>query len=80
MQSFLIEITKDIFVFKENGADHLLLDDIRDEARAKGTGKWTSQEAMDLELPITVIDTAVSMRDVSKYKALRSEISAHIWW
>ena len=76
LQSFLMDITKDIFVFKENGADHLLLDDIRDEARAKGTGKWTSQEAMDLELPITVIDTAVSMRDVSKYKALRSEISA----
>ena len=53
--------------------DHLLLDDIRDEAKSKGTGKWTSQVAMDLNLPIPVIDIAVSMRDLSKYKSLRME-------
>jgi len=76
LQSFLMEITKDIFSFKQAGADHLLVDDIKDEARAKGTGKWTSQVAMDLELPATVIDTAVSMRDVSKYKSLRVQLSA----
>ncbi|MCW3091144.1 MAG: hypothetical protein JWP81_2213 [Ferruginibacter sp.] len=76
LQSFLIEITKDIFKFKKPGADHLLVDDIKDEARAKGTGKWTSQVAMDLELPATVIDTAVSMRDLSKYKSLRMQLSA----
>ncbi|MBC7889512.1 MAG: NADP-dependent phosphogluconate dehydrogenase [Ferruginibacter sp.] len=76
LQSFLIEITKDIFAFKKPGEDHLLLDDIKDEARAKGTGKWTSQVAMDLELPATVIDTAVSMRDLSKYKPLRMQVSA----
>jgi len=75
LQSFLIDITKDIFAFKKEGADHLLLDDIKDEARAKGTGKWTSQVAMDLELPATVIDTAVSMRDLSKYKSLRQQLS-----
>ncbi|MFT4063038.1 MAG: NADP-dependent phosphogluconate dehydrogenase [Edaphocola sp.] len=71
LQSFLVEITKDIFAFKEPGAGHLLLDDIKDEARAKGTGKWTSQVAMDLQVPIPTIDTAVAMRDLSKYKALR---------
>lgn len=76
LQSFLIEITKDIFKFSEPGADHLLLDDIKDEARAKGTGKWTSQVAMDLELPIPVIDTAVAMRDLSKYKTLRVQLAA----
>ncbi|MES2891797.1 MAG: NADP-dependent phosphogluconate dehydrogenase [Bacteroidota bacterium] len=76
LQSFLMDITKDIFVYKDKGVDHLLLHDIKDEARAKGTGKWTSQEAMDLELPVTIIDTAVSMRDLSKYKTLRTEISA----
>jgi 6-phosphogluconate dehydrogenase len=76
LQSFLIEITRDIFAFKEQGSDHLLLDDIRDEARSKGTGKWTSQIAMDLELPVTVIDTAVAMRDLSKYKALREQMAA----
>jgi 6-phosphogluconate dehydrogenase len=76
LQSFLIEITKDIFAYKETGADHLLLDDIKDEARSKGTGKWTSQVAMDLQCPIPTIDIAVSMRDLSKYKTLREEASA----
>ena len=76
LQSFLMDITKDIFSFKEPGADHLLLDDIKDEARAKGTGKWTSQVAMDLQSPIPTIDTAVSMRDLSKYKILREEAAA----
>jgi 6-phosphogluconate dehydrogenase len=71
LQSFLLEITKDIFKYKTPGTDHLLLDDIKDEARAKGTGKWTSQVAMDLQAPIPTIDTAVAMRDLSKYKELR---------
>ncbi len=75
LQSFLIEITADIFNYKEEGIDHLLLDDIRDVARSKGTGKWTSQVAMDLQLPETVIDTAVSMRDLSKFKSLREQLS-----
>jgi 6-phosphogluconate dehydrogenase len=75
LQSFLLEITRDIFAFKKPGADHLLLDDIKDEAKAKGTGKWTSQVAMDLNLPISVIDIAVSMRDLSKYKSLRTQAS-----
>ncbi|GLU52514.1 NADP-dependent phosphogluconate dehydrogenase [Dyadobacter frigoris] len=73
LQSFLIDITKDIFKYKAPGTDHLLLDDIKDEARAKGTGKWTSQAAMDLQSPIPTIDTAVAMRDLSKYKALREK-------
>jgi 6-phosphogluconate dehydrogenase len=75
LQSFLLDITKDIFLYKEETADHLLLDDIKDEARAKGTGKWTSQIAMDLEVPIPTIDTAVAMRDLSKYKDLRMQIA-----
>ncbi len=73
LKSFLLEITKDILLFKAPGTDHLLVDDIKDEARAKGTGKWTSQVAMDLQAPIPTIDTAVSMRDLSKYKELREE-------
>jgi len=75
LQSYLLEITKDIFAFKKEGTNELLLNDIKDEARAKGTGKWTSQGAMDLELPVPTIDTAVSMRDLSKYKALRVRLS-----
>lgn len=73
LQSFLIDITKDILKFKAPGTDHLLIDDIKDEARAKGTGKWTSQVAMDLQAPIPTVDSAVSMRDLSKYKKLREE-------
>ncbi len=71
LQSFLLDVTKDIFTFRAEGSDQLLLDSIKDEAKAKGTGKWTSQVAMDLVTPIPAIDTAVSMRDLSKYKALR---------
>lgn len=73
LQSYLIEITRDIFDFKKPGEDHLLLNDIKDEAKAKGTGKWTSQAAMDLVVPIPIIDIAVSMRDLSKYKDLRTQ-------
>lgn len=76
LQSFLIDITADIFKYKAPGSDHLLLDDIKDEARAKGTGKWTSQAGMDLQSPIPTIDTAVAMRDLSKYKALREQAAA----
>lgn len=75
LKSFLMEVTKDIFLYKEPGSDHLLVDDIKDEARAKGTGKWTSQVAMDLQAPIPTVDTAVAMRDLSKYKQLRVEAS-----
>lgn len=73
LRSFLIEITRDIFSFREPGADHLLVHDIKDEARSKGTGKWTSQVAMDLQTPVSVIDAAVAMRDLSKYKRLRAQ-------
>jgi 6-phosphogluconate dehydrogenase len=75
LQSFLLDITKDIFSFKNPDSDHLLLDDIKDEARAKGTGKWTSQVAMDLQAPIPTVDAAVSMRDLSKYKQLREQLA-----
>ena len=76
LQSFLLEITADIFAYKEPGASSLLLDGIKDEAKAKGTGKWTSQVAMDMVTPIPDIDSAVSMRDLSKYKAMRVEAAS----
>ncbi|MBK5243960.1 MAG: NADP-dependent phosphogluconate dehydrogenase [Eubacteriaceae bacterium] len=75
LKSYLLEITRDIFAYKNKGAKYLLLNDIKDEAKAKGTGKWTSQAAMDLNLPIPIIDIAVSMRDLSKYKTLRTRAS-----
>lgn len=76
LQSFLLEITTEIFSYKNEGDNHLLLDDIKDEAKSKGTGKWTSQVAMELNLSIPIIDIAVSMRDLSKYKVLRTAAAA----
>ena len=75
-QSFLLDITRDIFAYHEPGDPTILLDHIKDEARAKGTGKWTSQVAMDLVTPIPAIDSAVAMRDLSKYKAVRVQAAA----
>ena len=49
---------------------------ILDKAGSKGTGKWTSQEAMDLAVPLPTIDMAVAMRDLSAYKEERVQAAA----
>ncbi len=74
LKSFLMEITKDVFLFKDVKTGNLLVDEIKDEAKSKGTGKWTSQVAMDVEMPIPIIDSAVSTRNLSKLKKLRVEL------
>ena len=71
LQSFLMEITADVFLKKDDRTDNLLLDMILDKARQKGTGMWTSQSAMDLNVPIPTIDAAVSMRYLSALKEER---------
>jgi 6-phosphogluconate dehydrogenase len=73
LQSYLLEITRDIFARKDDKTGNRLIDMILDEAGAKGTGKWTSQDSMDLHYPIPVIDIAVSTRDLSVYKNQRKE-------
>lgn len=74
LQSFLIEITADIFRQPDlDGGEGFLIDKILDSAKQKGTGKWTSQSAMDLGVPIPTIDTAVTMRFISALKAQRKE-------
>ena len=75
LQSYLLEITADIFLY-QNEDGSFLIDSIKDEAKAKGTGKWTTQISTDLELPVPTIDIAVAMRDLSKYKGLRTEVAA----
>ena len=75
LQSYLLEITSNIFLYKENGSQEFLLDVIKDEAKSKGTGKWTTQVATDLETPIPTIDLAVAMRNLSKYKLLRTAVA-----
>lgn len=71
MQSFLLEITADIFTHKDAETGMDMVDVILDKAGAKGTGKWTSQNAMDLSLPVPTIDAAVTARDMSVYKEER---------
>jgi 6-phosphogluconate dehydrogenase len=68
LQSFLIEITADVFLKKDDDTPADLVDMILDKAKQKGTGMWTSQSAMDLNVPIPVIDAAVSMRYISALK------------
>lgn len=75
LKSFLIEITAEIFGFKDAETDDLLVNKISDRARQKGTGKWTSQNAMELQVPLPTVDMAVTLRDTSAYKELRQEIA-----
>lgn len=73
LQSFLVEITADIFLQKDDKTDAHLVDVISDKAGSKGTGKWTSQDSMELPVAVPVIDTAVAMRTLSGYKDERVE-------
>ncbi|GGE93748.1 6-phosphogluconate dehydrogenase (decarboxylating) [Chishuiella changwenlii] len=73
LNSFLIEITRDIFKYKDT--EGYLLDFIMDKAGSKGTGKWTSQDAMDLGVAIPTIDASVSSRTISAYKEDRVKAS-----
>lgn len=71
LQSFLVEITSEILNKKDELAEGDLVDKILDKAKQKGTGKWTSQNAMDLGIPVPSIDIAVSMREISALKEER---------
>ncbi|KAA0129639.1 NADP-dependent phosphogluconate dehydrogenase [Chryseobacterium sp. SN22] len=75
MNSFLIEITRDIFQQKDSLADGYLVDHILDKAGAKGTGKWTSEQAMEIGVSIPTIDIAVTSRILSAYKDERIKAS-----
>ncbi len=76
LQSYLVEITRDIFMQPDDKTPGRLVDRILDKAGAKGTGKWTSQDSMDLGIPVPVIDIAVSLRDLSAVKEERVQASA----
>ncbi|MEO9893450.1 NADP-dependent phosphogluconate dehydrogenase [Aurantibacter sp.] len=76
LQSFLVQITAEIFEQKDELGEGDLIDKILDKAKQKGTGKWTSQNAMDLGIPIPSIDIAVSMREISALKNERIKADA----
>jgi len=68
LSSFLIEITADIFTKMDDDTGQPLVDLILDKAGQKGTGKWTSQSALDVGAAIPTITAAVDGRIISSYK------------
>lgn len=75
LQSYLIEITADILGKNDDETGVPLIDMIRDTAEQKGTGKWTSQTALDLGVPVPTITEAVFMRYLSAMETQREAAS-----
>jgi 6-phosphogluconate dehydrogenase len=65
LHSFLIEITGRIFRKQDDLTPNRLVDMVLDVARQKGTGQWTSEEGLALQVPLPTIDVAVTMRNLS---------------
>jgi len=78
LKSYLIEITRDILAKKDDDTGKPLVDVILDEAKQKGTGKWTSQSALDLGAPTQTINAAVESRIISAYKEERVAASKQL--
>ena len=75
LDSYLIEITRDIFTARDPGTDDYVVDKILDKAGAKGTGKWMSQLALDMGVPSTLVTEAVYARCLSAMKEQRIRAS-----
>ena len=71
LSSFLIEITAKVLATIDKLTGEPLVEKVLDAAEQKGTGRWTSQNALDLGTPIPVIDAAVFARSISSFKARR---------
>ncbi|SDM93757.1 6-phosphogluconate dehydrogenase [Paenibacillus sp. yr247] len=71
LDSYLIEITRDIFTKYDPETGKPMVDVILDSAGQKGTGKWTSQSALDLGVPLSIITESVFARFISAMKEER---------
>jgi len=78
LNSYLIEITAEIFRVVDGLSAAPLVEMILDVAEQKGTGKWTSEEALDLGVPIPTLQAAVEARSLSAQRSLRLEIAHHL--
>lgn len=76
LDSYLIEITSKIFRRMDEESGDALVNRVLDKAAQKGTGKWTSQNALDVGAPIPTINSAVTGRIISSLKAERVAASA----
>ncbi|UXH44541.1 NADP-dependent phosphogluconate dehydrogenase [Rossellomorea vietnamensis] len=75
LDSYLIEITADIFTKKDEETGKPMVDVILDKAGQKGTGKWTSQSALDLGVSLPIITESVFARFISAIKDERVKAS-----
>jgi 6-phosphogluconate dehydrogenase len=75
LKSYLIQITSEIFTRMDGETGRPLVDMILDEAQQKGTGKWASQNALDIGAPIPTINAAVESRILSSLKTQRINAS-----
>ena len=73
LSSYLIEITADIFTHIDGETGKPLVEIILDQAGQKGTGRWASQNALDLGVPTPTINASVEARILSAYKTEREE-------
>ncbi|MGG3449046.1 NADP-dependent phosphogluconate dehydrogenase [Domibacillus aminovorans] len=78
LDSYLVEITADIFKKKDDETGQPLIDVILDAAGQKGTGKWTSQNALDLGVPLSIITESVFARFISALKDERVQASKQL--
>ena len=75
LQSYLIEIASYVLAKHDDGTPRPLVDLIEDEAEQKGTGRWTSQSALELGVPLASITEAVFARTLSSQKERRLRAS-----
>src|SRR5438105_12523274 len=75
LDSYLIQITSQVLAKRDRATGRPLVDVILDEAAQKGTGKWASQSALDLGIPVTAITEAVFARFLSALKGDRQVAS-----
>ncbi|NQX58017.1 NADP-dependent phosphogluconate dehydrogenase [Paenibacillus qinlingensis] len=78
LDSYLIEITADIFAKTDPDTGKPMVDVILDSAGQKGTGKWTSQSALDLGVPLSIITESVFARFISAMKKERVAASKRL--
>jgi 6-phosphogluconate dehydrogenase len=75
LNGYLIEITANIFSHDDEKTGKRLIDVILDAARQKGTGMWTSEDALELQVPVPAVGVAVAMRNLSAIEKERREAS-----
>ena len=76
LNGYLVEISSHIFSKPDEKTGRRLIDEILDVAKQTGTGMWTSQSAMELQVPIPTIDLAVALRDMSVFEKEREQAGA----